>query len=120
MSRCVGYIRCWVDYEFAVITGWLDFGEEDEDEEMDKEDDGDGAFVVRTEAEVPAVAGQLADLITERAAVFEDQAFDVDALLARIGDPVTEYLDVRRAAGVGSRRPLRGSGPGPGALEARS
>ena len=53
---------------------------------------------MRAEADVPSVAEQLAELVKERAQSFGDKVATVDVLLSRIGDPVTEYFDVRRAA----------------------
>ena len=93
--------------QYAVLFGspGPDFGDEDDDEDWDdqqEEDDEDSwegeRFQVRTEADVPSVAEQLAELAKERAQSFGDKIATVDVLLSRLGDSAAEYFDVRRAA----------------------
>lgn len=97
------------DFQYGISLGGFgpDFGdagiEDDEDEWEDDEEDDESSwqgqrFEVRSEADLPRVADQLAELVKESAEAFGDEIASVDALLSQLGDPVGEYLDVRRAA----------------------
>jgi hypothetical protein len=100
------------DFQYAIPLGGFDpdlgdGGDNDEDgweaeDEEDEEDDEESwegnRFEVRSEADVPAVAEQLAELVKESAQAFGDEVASVDALLGELGDPADDYLDVRRAA----------------------